>query len=971
MQSFKLLLLLGSLVIASSFAGYAQSPTIDVSDTAILNGKSISLQTTLWRFAPSDDSTYALPGYPDTGWISASIKFGRQEAPPGWEGYGWFRIWIKKNNANARTLGLRLNQDGASVLYLDGQRIGSIGSFATNPKQAAVARAPYTIFPLSLTDTLSHLLAVRYCNFDPAFSDFAGFQAWLSDMHTLNERSKNEQRFYDRLLISVAVQMMLVILHLLLYLFYPRQKVHLYYSFFVSATAIAGLSRILTIITDNPHWQYTAYQVFISMLTLIPFTGALLLYQVSLNRIPRGRLWIISTIMLALLVYFFSIWSPAFLINDGLFVYAVNIFTTLVFIDGTLMIGRAIRRGNKRLWLIAIAMCISLIANVVVGSNLFNWFSFAEVMGIMHAISLLLPVFFSIYLALQVAATNRNLEQQLRENKRLALQDLAREQEKNKWMQEQAERLEQTVAERTEQVQQQADQLREMDRVKSRFFVNLTHEFKTPLTLIINPARELLQISQEALTRQYAGFIVQNSERLQQLINQLLDLSKLENGQPDIFTQPIELVQWTRNHTALFQPLAQQKNIRLSFHSSVNELWMEADTDKLEKMLHNLLSNAIKFSHANGQVEVQTSCLKDNRFTITVKDQGIGIPASKLPYIFDRFYQVDASDTRSREGAGIGLSLTKELTQLLGGEITVESEEGRGSCFVLTLPYKPAVSDKTSTPGSAQSIPLPVNLTAPGDKLPDGRPLILIVEDNPDLRQFMSLSLGEKYQVISAGDGAEGSRLALEQIPSLIITDIMMPERNGYELCELLKTDNRSSHIPVIMLTAKADYDSRIQGIETGADAYLIKPFDKRELIAVTENLLHNRQHLREKYGKDPVWLSGLKDLPSMEQAFIEKVRTSIAAHLDDPGYGADQLAGDLALSRTQLHRKLKQLIDQSPGELIRIIRMQRAHALLQNRTATVAEVAYMVGYGNPANFSTSFSRHFGYPPGQLSKASS
>ncbi|MBP7558033.1 MAG: response regulator [Chitinophagaceae bacterium] len=971
MQPVKLLLILGSLVIASSFAGYAQSPIIDVSDTAILNGKSISLEKTQWRFTPSDDSTYALPGYADTGWVSASIKFGQQVAPPGWKGYGWFRIWIKKNKANARTLGLRVNQDGASVLYLDGQRIGSIGSFATNAEQAVVARAPYTIFPLSLTDTLPHLLAVRYCNFDPAFSDFAGLQAWLSDMHTLNERAKKEQQFYDRLLISVAIQMMLVVVHLLLFLFYPRQKVHLYYSLFVSVTAMAGLARVITIVTDNPHWQYTAYQVFFSMMTLIPFTGALLFYQVSLNRIPRRRLGIVSTIMLALLVYFFSVWSPYFLINDGLFVSAIDIFTTLVFIDGTLMIGRAIRNGNKRLWLIAIAMCVSLIASVVVGSNLFNWFNLPQVMGIMHATSLLLPVFFSVYLALQVADTNRNLEQQLLENKRLAQQVLAREQEKNKWMQEQAERLEQTVAERTEQVQRQADQLREMDRVKSRFFVNLTHEFKTPLTLIMNPARELLQISQEALTRQYAGFIVQNSERLQQLINQLLDLSKLENGQPDIVTQPLELVKWTRNHIALFQSLAQQKNIRLSLHSSLNELWIEADTDKLEKMLHNLLSNAIKFSHTNGQVEVQTAYLKDNRFTIAVKDQGIGIPASKLPYIFDRFYQVDASDTRSREGAGIGLSLTKELARLLGGEITVQSEEGHGSCFVLTLPYEPAMPDEAPTAASAQSIPLPVDLTAAEDRIPDGRPLILIVEDNPDLRLFMSLSLGEKYQVLSAGDGAEGTRLALEQIPSIIITDIMMPERNGYELCEILKTDDRSSHIPVIVLTAKADHDSRILGIETGADAYLAKPFDKRELIAVTENLLRNRQHLREKYSKDPIWLSGLKDLPSMEQAFIEKVRTSIAARLDDPGYGADQLAGDLALSRTQLHRKLKQVIDQSPGELIRIIRMQRAHALLQNRTATVAEVAYMVGYGNPANFSTSFSRHFGYPPGQLSKASS
>lgn len=971
MQLIKSLFLFWSFAITCGLAGYAQTPVIDVNDMDILQGKSISLEKTLWRFAPSDDSAYALPGYPDTGWIATPVRFGQNDTPPGWKGYGWFRIWIKKNNENIRTLGLRLNQDGASILYLDGQRIGHIGTFATNPEQAAAARAPYTIFPLSITDTLPHLLAIRYSNFDPAFSDFAGLQAWLSDMHTLNERAKEEQRFFNRLLISVAIQMMLVVLHLLLFLFYPRQKVHLYYSLFVSATAIAGFARVHTIITENPHWQHTAYQIFFSMMTLIPFTGALLFYQVSLNRIPRRRLLAISAITLALLVYLFAAWRPSFPNDAAFFVYAINAFTTLVFVDGTLMIGRAIRRGNKRLWLIAIAMCVSLIASIVVGSNIFNWFNLREVMGIMHVTSLLLPVFFSVYLALQVADTNRHLEAQLQENKRLAGENLAREQEKNKWMQEQTERLEQTVEERTEQVQRQADQLREMDRVKSRFFVNLTHEFKTPLTLIMNPARELLQLSQDALTRQYAGFILQNSDRLQQLINQLLDLSKLENGQLEIVTQPIELVQWASNHVALFESLARQKNIHVSFHASMPELWIEADTDKLEKMLHNLLSNAIKFSHVNGKVELQADHAKENNFSITVRDEGIGIPAGKLPYIFDRFYQVDASDTRSREGAGIGLSLTRELAECLGGEITVQSREGSGSCFILTLPYKPAIPHNIVLPDPGSSFLTPVDLTAEETALPDSRPLILVVEDHPDLRQFMTLSLAEKYQVLSAADGAEGIGLALEQIPAIIITDIMMPERNGYELCETLKTDDRSSHIPIIMLTAKADADSRIQGIETGADAYLAKPFDKRELIAVTENLLRNRQHLREKYSKDPVWLSGISDMPSMEQAFIEKVRTSIAGHLDDPGYGADQLAGDLALSRTQLHRKLKQLIDQSPGELIRIIRLQRAHALLQNRTATVAEVAYMVGYGNPANFSTSFSRHFGYPPGQLAKASS
>ena len=243
------------------------------------------------------------------------------------------------------------------------------------------------------------------------------------------------------------------------------------------------------------------------------------------------------------------------------------------------------------------------------------------------------------------------------------------------------------------------------------------------------------------------------------------------------------------------------------------------------------------------------------------------------------------------------------------------------------------------------------------------KPLVLIIEDHEELRDFISKSLAVKYNLLSAADGIEGVAMAKEQIPGLVITDLMMPRMNGYQVSSELKQDEKTSHIPVIILTAKTDFDSRIQGIETGADAYLTKPFEQRELFAVIENLINTRNQLREYYSTRDLWFNDVISMPSIEREFITRVRAAVENHLNEEGYSADQLARDIGLSRTQLHRKLKGLIGQAPGELIRIIRLQYAHNLLQRQAATVAEVGYMIGYSSPASFSASFSRHFGFPP--------
>jgi DNA-binding response OmpR family regulator len=247
-------------------------------------------------------------------------------------------------------------------------------------------------------------------------------------------------------------------------------------------------------------------------------------------------------------------------------------------------------------------------------------------------------------------------------------------------------------------------------------------------------------------------------------------------------------------------------------------------------------------------------------------------------------------------------------------------------------------------------------------------PTVLLIEDNEDVRTFIRASLQDDYRILEACHGEEGIGLAQEHVPDLIITDLMMPRMDGYQVCAAVKQDERTSHVPVIILTAKSDLDSRLEGLETGADSYLSKPFSHRELSAQINNLLQVRRLLRERYSQGHMWQLGPTALPSLEQAFLDRVRAAIEAHLDDEQYSVDRLGADVGLSRTQLHRKLKALIDQAPGDLIRVVRLEQALALLKGNVGTVAEVAYQVGFGNPANFSTSFSRHFGYPPSQVSK---
>ncbi|MCR8557842.1 response regulator [Mucilaginibacter sp. BJC16-A38] len=931
----------------------------------------IFFDDSLWFFHPGE-----LPGGKHAtntaGWDTLHrTSFGKTNAPLRWQGMGWFGLWIRADTGLVnRKLYLSINHDGASEIFMDGKPIGGYGKVGHSAQQMEAIRAPRELIPLWLADTRPHLLAIRYSNFFGVFPNFWGFQLSIGDYARRAEKTSASKKLFDYLPMFAAAQLILGLLHFLFFLFYPRQKLNAYYALFVLLIGINGIAVYQFYLTPYPSVQYFADFTTSACKVLIMWSAVILLYVLNYRRIPRWRIAALTGITLFYLTgYILRFWVFRVETWDGYF----SVAYIVCMMDGLWSVAQVIKRKQKDAWLIGIGVSAIILVFLFAWDDTFTvWHYGSNSMRlfVMGAGSLVLPLCLSLYLALDFARTNQELTSKLREVENLSAQALAQETEKTELVATEARRLEQIVQLRTAELKEQADKLLELDAVKSRFFTNITHEFKTPLTLIMNPAKELLH-KPDGDANKNLRLIISNAERLLQLINQLLDLSKAENGLMEVNLAPVDLVALVKLHTLSYESLALQKGITLRFTADRDALWLLTDRDKMDKIILNILSNSLKFTD-KGKVAItlrQNAEAPGNAFILTVTDTGKGIPAAKVPYIFTRFYQADPSDTRSAEGTGIGLALTKELVELMGGQIAVESKEDLFTQIRIDMPYQ--VAEAIAEPALET---LPDDLFTPVEDsvevlvADEDSPLILLIEDHHELREFIRQSLAGRYRLITAADGEEGIALGLQYIPNLVITDLMMPKVSGYEVSETLKTDQKTSHIPVIILTAKADLNSRIQGIETGADAYLAKPFEQRELLAIIENLISVREQLRLHYSTRDFWLKDTSALPSIEQDFIARVRQAVEGHLDDEGYSADQLATDIGLSRTQLHRKLKGLIGQAPGELIRIVRLQYAHDLLERRVATVSEVAYMVGFGSPASFSASFSRHFGFAPSKVAE---
>lgn len=530
--------------------------------------------------------------------------------------------------------------------------------------------------------------------------------------------------------------------------------------------------------------------------------------------------------------------------------------------------------------------------------------------------------------------------------------------------------------------QVKSDKLRELDTMKSRFFANISHEFRTPLSLISGTVQKLkTHTFLTELQKKDCHRIDRNANRLLDLINQLLDLSKLEAGklQPDL--QRCEVTLLLGALASSFESMAQSKGLTYRYSIPLKPSWAFLDKDRLDKIITNLLMNALKFTPAGGRVaftaSIETINMDEYVLKFSVEDTGIGISCEHLPHIFERFYQVDPSSTRKYEGAGIGLALTKELVELLGGTIRVESQEGQGSTFKVVLPLKASTAfdieeNNNSTENAGQSVSS-LNLS-PSDPFLNPLPeqqhprkgkeyLVLVVEDNPDLRHFLIESFLPNYQVMEAADGQQGLLKALEAIPDLVISDMMMPGLDGASLCQQLKTDQRTSHIPIILLTAKADTSSKLLGLETGADDYLTKPFQLEELLVRVKNLLDGRKKLREQFGKSLTLQPQEIAVTSTDERFLQKALSIVEANMDNAEFDVEIFGKEVGMSRSHLHRKLKALTDQSPSEFIRTIRIKRAACLLRQQHGNVSEVAMLVGFSSLNYFTRCFRAQYGQIP--------
>ncbi len=532
--------------------------------------------------------------------------------------------------------------------------------------------------------------------------------------------------------------------------------------------------------------------------------------------------------------------------------------------------------------------------------------------------------------------------------------------------------------------QLEVQRLQDLGELKARFYQNITHEFRTPLTVISGVTEQLgneTTVSRSPGMSKKVEMIRRNGNNLLQLVNRLLDMARMETGKMDLNLGKGDIIIYLRYLVESIGSFAEKKVVKLQLLTNLESLEMDFDKEKIRQVLYNLMSNAIKFSNENGKVNIiaETATYKNSpALLVKVKDDGIGIAEADLPFIFDRFYQAPTKTSKS-QGSGIGLALTKELIGLMGGKISIESNLGDGTLVQFYLPItdearpfedESFMADKPMEAiVSEKEMQQELRPTLDTSFLPemDQQAQILLVEDNWDVLEFIKSILEKNYQIEVARNGAQGIEMATEKIPDLIISDIMMPEKDGYELTAHLKKDDRTSHIPIVLLTAKSTQQSKLEGLEHGADAYLTKPFEQKELELRVRNLLTNRQKQQEQWARAQSGTSEVEDgLNESDRTFLNDLTAFIEKHIADEDLDVARMQRAMHLSRPQLHRKLKALTGLSAAKFRKKIRLQKAYALLQENKGTVAEIAYEVGYKHPSHFSSDFKEAFGVSPGKV-----
>jgi len=513
------------------------------------------------------------------------------------------------------------------------------------------------------------------------------------------------------------------------------------------------------------------------------------------------------------------------------------------------------------------------------------------------------------------------------------------------------------------QAEEEAIRQYELNQLKTRFFTNVSHEFRTPLTLILTPLDSLLKKELDPGTRKHLQLIRQNAKRLLFLVNQLLDFRKVEANKlsPDLTYGNI--INHLRRTVESFHELAEPKKIDLQFVSYESELFMRLDTDKTEKIINNLLSNAFKFTPEGGSIHVIVQLIDEDEtemLRIKVQDMGIGIDKEHREKLFERFYQVHQPREFVTTGSGIGLSLTKEFVELLGGSISVESEPGQGSCFTVKLPVnRNRIINSIEDPEFEEDI----ERQTPDITIDKTKQTLLLVEDNQEFRNYLRDSLSDRFNILEAENGQEALNILENQDPDLVISDIMMPIMDGYQLCKQIKTNPEYSHVPIILLTAKSTHEDKVAGFRVGADEYITKPFNLDILESRIDYLLKQRQQFIKDYQKSLKITTNNEAITTLDQKLLERIREHINKNISNPDLTVNMLSKEIGVSRVHLYKKTMSLTGKTPIELIRLIRLKKASELLSIGRLTISEISYEVGFNDPRYFSKIFKNEFGMLP--------
>ena len=517
---------------------------------------------------------------------------------------------------------------------------------------------------------------------------------------------------------------------------------------------------------------------------------------------------------------------------------------------------------------------------------------------------------------------------------------------------------------------ERANRLKELNNFKSKFYTNISHEFRTPLTVILGLIDQI-ERENDNVAKHKLEKIRQNSNNLLSLVEQMLNLSKLDEGVIPVNFVQEDIIRFIKYVSEPFEFISKEKNLTFSFYSPISSLIMDFDPEKLTQIISNLLANAIKFTPEGGSISLSVFPEeKEQKLMIIISDTGIGIPLDKTNLVFERFFQVDNNIVANKGSSGLGLSITKELVHLLKGEISIDSQQDSGTKIKVTLP----IEKKTLTEPHIKNkwfeefLPLTLQDFNANKEISglDGVSSLLIVEDSDDVRNYICSLFSNEYKISTARNGLEGLKQANELIPDIIISDIMMPEMDGIELLKQLKSNIITSHIPVVLLTAKADMESRIQGISFGAEAYLSKPFNKEELHARIVSLLKLRKELQMRYSTPGMPISTENIHSSSEDVFMDRLNDFFNKNFENDELLIKDICAAMNMSRSQLYRKFKAITNRSITEYFRSFRLYKAKNLLLNSTLNVTQVAFEVGFKNLSHFSQSFSKEFGISPSKI-----